>query len=66
MQMNDPIVFANFFENILQIRPARVRVEIITFIESFEDLLSTSDNKIDAFFKEVHSGNSARAYNAKL
>ena len=66
MQMNDPAIFANFLENVLQVRPARVRVEIITFIERFEDLLSSSDDEIDAFVKEVHSGNSARASNAKI
>ena len=66
MQMNDPAIFANFLEIVLQIRPTRVRVEIITFIESFEDLLNSSDDEIDAFVKEVHSGNSARASNAKI
>ena len=64
MQMNDPAIFANFLENVLQVRPARVRDEIITFIESFEDLLSSSDDEIDAFVKEVRSGNSARVSNA--
>ena len=66
MQMNDPAIFANFLENVLQVRPARVRVEIITFIESLLDPLSSSDDEIDAFVKEVHSGNSARASNVKL
>ena len=64
--MNDPIIFANFLENVLQVRPARVRDEIITFIESVEDLLSSSEDEIDTFVKEVHSGNSARASKAKL
>ena len=69
MQMNDPAIFANFLENVQQVRPARVRDEIITLIESFEDLLSSSDDEIDAFVKEVHSGNSsnsARSSNTKL
>ena len=64
MQMNDPP--ADFLENAQQVRPTRVRDEIITFIESFEDLLSSSDDEIDAFVKEVHSGNSAKASNVKL
>ena len=64
--MNDPTIFANFLENILQIRPTRVREEIISFIWTFEDLLSSSDNEINAFVKELHDGNSARASNAKL
>ena len=64
--MNDPTIFASFLENVLQVRPSRVREEIISFIETFVDLLSSSDDKIDAFVKEVHNGNSARASNAKL
>ena len=64
--MNDPAIFANFLESVLQVRPARVREEITSFIGTFEDLLSSSDDEIDAFVKEVHSGNSARATNAKL
>ena len=64
--MNDPTIFANFLESVLQVRPARVRQEITSFIGTFEDLLSSSDDEIDAFVKEVHSGNSARASNAKL
>ena len=64
--MNDPATFSNFLNNVLQIRPARVRDEIITFVETFEDLLSSFDDEIDAFVKEVHASNSARASNAKL
>ena len=64
--MNDLTVFANFLENILQVRPARVREEVITFIEIFEDLFSSLDDEIDAFVKEIHNGNSARASNAEL
>ena len=64
--MNDPTIFASFLENVLQVRPARVREEVISFIETFEDLLSSSDDEIDAFVKEVHNRNSARASNAKL
>ena len=64
--MNDPATFLNFLENVLQVRPARVREEVITFVKTFEDLLSSSDDEIDAFVKEVHASNSARASNAKL
>ena len=63
--MNDPTIFANFLENVLQVRPTKVRDEIITLVKSFEDLLSSWDDKIEAFVKEVHSGNSARASNVK-
>ena len=64
--MNDPTIFINFLENILQVRPARVSEEINSFIENFEDLLSSSDDEIDTLVKEVHNGNSAKATNAKL
>ena len=63
--MYDPTIFANVLENVLQVRSARIKAEIITFIETFDDLLSSSDDEIDAFAKEVHNRNSARAYNAK-
>ena len=66
LQMNDPTIFVNFHENVVQIRPARVREEIILFIGTFENLLSSSDDEIDAFVKEVHNDSSARASNAKL
>ena len=64
--MNDPTIFASFLENVLQVRPARVREEVMSFIETFEDLLNSFDDEIYAFVKEVHNGNSARASNAKL
>ena len=63
--MNDPVIFLNFLDN-LQVRPARVREEIIAFVETFEDLLSSSNDEIDAFVKEVYASNSARASNTKL
>ena len=61
--MNDLIIFANFLENVLHVRSVRVREEIISFIQTFEDLLRSSDDGIDTFVKEVHL---ARASNAKL
>ena len=64
--MNNLTFFANFLQNVLQIEPARVKEEIILFIETFEDLLSFLDDEIDAFVKEVHNDNSARGSNAKL
>ena len=62
--MNDPAIFLNFLDNIPQVRPARQ--EIVTFVETFEDLLSSSDDEIDPFVKEVHASNSAMASNAKI
>ena len=66
MQINDPTIFDNFLDRVLQVRAPRVRQEIISFIETFEDLLSSSDDEIVAFVKEVHNGNSARTSNGKL
>ena len=40
--------------------------EIIRFIETFDDLLYSSDNDIETFLKEVHSSNSARSANARI
>ena len=37
--MNGPPIYANFFDNVLQVRPARVREQITIFAETFEDLL---------------------------
>ena len=61
--MNDPTIFANFLDSVLQVGLLRVRQENIAFIETFEHLLSSSDDEIDDFVKEVHNGNSARASN---
>ena len=40
--------------------------EITIFIEKIDDFLSSLDNKIDTFVKEVHSSNSARSANARI
>ena len=55
--MNDPTVFANFLETVLQVRPTRVREEIVTFVE----ILKTSLAHLI-----IHDSNSARVSNAKL
>ena len=49
--MNDPAIFVKFLENVLQVRPARIREEITSFVEIFVDLLSSSDVQIYAFVK---------------
>ena len=64
--MNDPTIFANFLNRVLQVRPPRVRQEIISFLATFEDLLNSSDDEIVAFVKDVHNGNNTRASNTKL
>ena len=64
MQLKDPVIFVNFLEHFVQVRFARVREKIATYVETFDNVLSSSDDEIDAFIKEVHSSNWARASNA--
>ena len=64
--MNDRAIVTSFLNNVIQVRPARVREEIVIFVETFGDILSSSDDEIDAFVEEVHASNTARASNAKL
>ena len=59
-------IFANFLQNIIGVPLNRTLNEITSFIETFDDLISSSDNEIDTFAKDVHSSNSARIANAKL
>lgn len=63
--MNDPAIFSTF----LQVRCgmiARVRTEFITFVDTFENLLTVTDADIDSFVKSTHAANTARAANAKI
>ena len=63
--MNDPSIFANFLDTVLQVRPLRIKDEFLSFVGTFDDLLSSSDDEINSFVKEVYSGNSARSTGAK-
>ena len=63
--MNDPAIFSTF----LQVRCgmiARVRTEFITFVDTFENLLTVTDADIDSFVKSTHAANTARTANAKI
>ena len=63
--MDDPAIFSTF----LQVRCgmiARVRNEFITFVDTFETLLTVTDTDIDAFVKSTHAANTARAVNIRL
>ena len=59
--MNDEIEFTTFLTDIAGINVARARNEVITFVDTFEALLSTSEAEIDHFVKNTHASNSARA-----
>ena len=64
--MDQALIFANFLQSILGVTQNRTLNGIISFIETFDDLLSSSDNKIDTFVKEVHSSNSVTSANARI
>ena len=62
--MDQAPIFSDFLRNILGVTVNRTLNEITSFIETFADLLSSSDSEIDTFVKEVHSSNSARNANS--
>lgn len=64
--MNNAALFSTFLQGSLGLTVARARNEIIDFIGTFSDLLSTSEKEIDDFVKTVHASNSARPANAKI
>ena len=64
--MDQAPIFANFLRSILVVTQNRTLNEITSFIETFYDILSLSDNEIDTFVKEVHSSNRARGANARI
>ena len=64
--MNSQATFTAFLTNPLGITTARVKTEVSDFVQTFNDLLSTTEEEIDTFVKNVHGSNSARAGNAKI
>ena len=64
--MDQALIFANFLRNILGVTLNRTLNKITRFIETFYDLLSLSENKMDTFVKELHSSNSARSANERI
>ena len=59
--MNDANEFTAFLTNLCGLTVLRARTEVITFIDTFDALLSTSEDEIDNFVKNTHAANSARA-----
>jgi hypothetical protein len=59
--MNSALLCCTFLQGPLGLTVARARNEIIDFIGTFNDLLSTSE-KNDDFVKTIHASNSARQY----
>ena len=64
--MNDPVVFADFLQNVLLEALPRNRNHIASFIPTFQVLLNTTDAEIDTFVQSTHSSNSGRANNARI
>jgi hypothetical protein len=64
--MNDPNVFTDFITNVLGETIPRNRDMIISFITTFSELITTSEQEIDTFVTNVHSSNSGRANNSKI
>ena len=64
--MNDPAQFTAFLTNLCGLTVARARNETIAFLDTFEALLSTSEEEIDNFVKNTHAANSARATANKI
>ena len=64
--MDDPVIFETFLRTECGLTVARARNEMVTFVDSFTAVLSTSDNEIDSFVKNIHSSNSARNAVARI
>ena len=60
--MDQSLIFSNFCVVTLN----RTLDEITSFIEIFDDLLSSSDHDIDTFVKGVHFSNITRIANARI
>ena len=63
--MDQAPIFVNFLRKILGVTLNRTLTYITSFIKTFDDLLSSSDNEIDTFVKDVHYSKSARIANAR-
>ena len=61
--MNNPIIFDNFLNNVAGITNDNARTAVTNFIETFNDLLTTTDSEINTFVQNIHSSNSARTRN---
>ena len=64
--MDDPIIFTAFLQRLCGLTVARNRNEMVSFIDTFTALLSTSDTELDDFVKNTHATNSARAAAQKI
>ena len=58
--MDDQNVFRNWLINVVGNSPARSTTAITNFIETFNDLLTSSDEEIDNFVSTEHGANSGR------
>ena len=63
--MDDPLIFSTFLTDRCGMI-ARARTEVITFVDTFDALLTVTDTDIDIFVKSTHAANTARANNNKI
>ena len=64
--MDNQAAFNNCVTNTLQVNVPRNRLAITTFVSTFNQLLSTTEDELDSFVTSIHSSNSGRANNARL
>ena len=64
--MNNPVEFTAFLTNLCGLTITRARNETITFLDTFDALISTSEEEIDNFVKNTHAANSARIATQKI
>ena len=64
--MDDSDEFRAFLSNLCGLTVIRERNETITFLNTFDALISTSEEEIDNFVKNTHSSNSARAATQRI
>ena len=64
--MTDQPVFDAFLTNICGLTVPRAKTEMLSFVDTFSALLTTTDLEIDNFVKNTHAANSARAAAAKI
>ena len=64
--MDDSDEFRAFLSNLCGLTVIRERNETITFLNTFDALISTSEKEIDNFVRHTHSSNSARAATQRI
>ena len=64
--MDDPAIFQQFLMNNGRLTVPRAQQELLGFINTFETLLTTTDEEIDSFMSTSHASNNAHSTNNKI